>query len=371
MMRILLVGPSNSIHIERWFGALRARGHDVILATQHPPTTGTYPSGSDIRLLSHRGGIGYALNARQLQHLVRDISPDIVNVHYASGYGLTSALAKFTPTVLSVWGSDVFDFPYESWLKKRLVTWNIRRADQIASTSEIMARQVERLVGEFGAPVLVTPFGVDTSLFAPGQRESEADEITVGTVKTLAHKYGIDTLLRAFAIARENSELGRLGLSQKMRLMIVGDGPLRDELTRLAVRLGIDAVTQFVGSVPHSAVPAWLRKFDIYVAASRLDSESFGVAVIEASSCRLPVIVSDAGGLPEVVEEGQTGFVVRRDDPEALAERIEQLVRDPALRMALGMHGRERVLRKYDWQSCVDLMLNCYRETINRAGVRA
>ncbi len=369
-MRILLLGPANSIHIERWFRALHERGHDVTLATQHPPVNGAYPSRSDMRLLPHRGMPGYALNARELKRLAGDISPDVMNVHYASGYGLTSALVKFTPTVLSVWGSDVFDFPYESWFKGKLIRWNLRRADQVASTSEVMARQVGRLVGKLRAPVAVTPFGVDTSLFAPTQKEILRDQITIGTVKTLAHKYGIDTLVRAFAIARASGELGRLGLSGKMRLTIVGDGPLREELPRLAERLGIGAVTRFVGAVAHSSVPSWLGQLDIYVAASRLDSESFGVAVIEASSCGLPVIVSDAGGLPEVVEEGQTGFIVKRDNPEMLAERIERLVRDVGLRTALGARGRELVLRKYDWQACVDRMLGCYQETIERTGVR-
>lgn len=369
-MRILLVGPANSIHIERWFRALRERGHNVTIATQHPPGEGAYPVGSDIRLLPHRGTPGYALNARSLRRLTRDISPDVMNVHYASGYGLTSALVKFTPTVLSVWGSDVFDFPYESWLKGKLIRWNLRRADQVASTSEVMAHQVGRLVGKLRAPVVVTPFGVDTSLFAPTKEEVRTDQITIGTVKTLAHKYGIDTLVRAFAIARASEDLARLGLSRKMRLTIVGEGPLRADLLRLAERLGVGAVTRFVGAVAHSSVPSWLSQLDIYVAVSRLDSESFGVAVIEASACGLPVIVSDAGGLPEVVEEGRTGFVVRRDDPAMLADRIERLVRDAGLRVALGTRGRERVLRNYEWQACVDRMISCYRETIERTGIR-
>lgn len=146
-MRILLLGPANSIHIERWFKALRARGHEVTLATQHPPLSGTYPADADIHLLSFRGLSGYAFNALQLRSIARSVSPDIMNVHYASGYGLTSALTCFSPTVLSVWGSDVFDFPYESWLKGKLIRLNLRRVDALASTSEIMARQVIKLVG--------------------------------------------------------------------------------------------------------------------------------------------------------------------------------------------------------------------------------
>lgn len=363
-MRILLLGPANSIHIERWFKALRTRGHKVTLATQHPPPGGTYPADADIHLLAFRGPSGYALNALQLRSIARSVSPDIMNVHYASGYGLTSALTRFSPTVLSVWGSDVFDFPYESWLKGKLIRLNLRRADALASTSEIMARQVIKLVGPLRVPLFVTPFGVDTEIFRPivGRRASE--HITIGTVKALAHKYGIDTMMRAFALVRERGEVRRLGLSQKMRLLIVGTGEQGEELKSLAYRLGIDTVTRFVGAVSHAEVPLLLNELDIYVAASRLDSESFGVAVVEASSCGVPVIVSDVGGLPEVVENGRTGFVVGRDDPSMLAERIDCLIRDAGLRAALGVRGREFVMKKYDWQKCVDRMLDCYAATI-------
>lgn len=366
-MRILLLGPANSIHIERWFKALRARGHEVTLATQHPPLSGTYPADADIHLLSFRGLSGYAFNALQLRSIARSVSPDIMNVHYASGYGLTSALTCFSPTVLSVWGSDVFDFPYESWLKGKLIRLNLRRVDALASTSEIMARQVIKLVGPLRVPLFVTPFGVDTEIFRPivGRRASE--HITIGTVKALAHKYGIDTMMRAFALVRERGEVRRLGLSQKMRLLIVGAGEQGEELKSLAYRLGIDTVTRFVGAVPHAEVPLLLNELDVYVAASRLDSESFGVAVVEASSCGIPVIVSDVGGLPEVVENGRTGFVVGRDDPNMLAERIDCLVRDAALRAAFGARGREFVMKRYDWQKCVDRMLDCYAATIGYA----
>src|SRR5690606_38202825 len=118
-----------------------------------------------------------------------------------------------------------------------------------------------------------------------------------------------------FALLRQ-----RVG-GELLRLRIVGDGPDRRELESRAAPLG-NAV-QFVGAVPHDDVQQQLQLIDIYVAASR--KESFGVAVIEASACGLPVVVSDADGLSEVVDDGVTGLVVRGASPLALANAIELL----------------------------------------------
>lgn len=356
-MRILLVGPASSVHIQRWYRSLRERGHDVVLATQHPPTDPSVVQG-DIHMLPFRGTAGYWLNAPSLRRLVRTMRPDVLNVHYASGYGLTAAIVRHRPTLLSVWGSDVFEFPYQSWFKGKLLRWNLRRADAIASTSEAMARQVQRLVPEREDRIHVTPFGVDTTAFAPLPRHSSGSEITVGTVKSLADTYGIDTLIRAFALLRADQELVRSGFSDRLRLLIVGEGPSRAALERLACDLDVSDVTNFAGAVPHSQVPEWLNRLDVYVAASRM--ESFGVAVIEASACCVPVVVSDAGGLPEVVEQGRSGYVVEKDRPDLVAERLKRLVVDGELRRSLGAAGRRFVIDRYEWQKCVDRMLSCY-----------
>jgi glycosyltransferase involved in cell wall biosynthesis len=289
--------------------------------------------------------------------VLRRWRPQLVNAHYASGYGTTAALCGVGPLLLSVWGSDVYDFPYENALKGWLVRRNLRRATAVASTSEAMARQVRRLVPDIGE-IAITPFGVDLERFSPAPRP-ENRPLTVGIVKSLAPKYGVDLLVRAFA-----------GLPPACRLLIVGDGPQRAGLEALTRELGIAERTEFAGAVPHADVPRWLNRLDIYAAPSRLDSESFGVAVIEASACALPVVVSDAGGLPEVVRDGETGLVVPRDDVPALQAALLRLVQDAPLRARLGGAGRAHVMRSYAWAHCVDLMERCCERTIAQGARR-
>jgi len=317
----------------------------------------------EVEWLRHNGQRGYVLNVLSLRRLLARWRPDLLNVHYASGYGTTAALSGFAPTLLSVWGSDVFDFPYEGRLKAVLLRWNLRRATAIASTSHAMARQVQRLTPERSS-IAVTPFGVDMQRFAPVPGLRAQGRLTIGIVKSLEPAYGVDLLLRACAGLLGAGDAPEL---QDWRLLVVGGGSQRAELEVLAFELGIGQRTEFVGALPHDEVPFGLNRFDIYVAPSR--SESFGVAVIEASACELPVIVSDAGGLPEVVLDGETGLVVPRENVPALQAALARLLFDSALRARLGRNGRAHVAREYEWNHCVDLMEQAYA-SLTGGGVR-
>jgi glycosyltransferase involved in cell wall biosynthesis len=277
---------------------------------------------------------------------------------------MLATLSGVRPRMVSVWGSDVYDFPTVSPLHRALVRWVLTSADQVASTSHAMADQVRGLLARRGLrrAIAITPFGVDTYRFAPARvRESSANQsLVIGTVKTLAQKYGIDTLIEAFALLRANPSVGPI------RLRIVGDGPQRDALMRLVAARGLSEQVEFVGAVQHDRVPQQLQGFDIYVAASRLDSESFGVAVIEASACECPVVVTRVGGLPEVVRDGETGLIVPRESPQALSDALLRLVADPALRRRLGGAGRIWVQQQYEWSDCVGRMIDLYRSLLSR-----
>lgn len=355
-MRIALLSAASSVHTQRWANAYALRGHEVHLVTQHPSTEGYHHSIVQ-RPLSHIGGAGYLLNGPRLTRLLRELKPDLVNAHYATGYGTLARSIRGVPVVLNVWGSDVFDFPLKSPLHRWWVRRNILAATLVVSTSEVMADRTQALVPERARPRVV-PFGVETGRFQPRSPRAASGTVTIGTVKTLSNKYGIDTLIRAFALARDTMS------GADLRLRIVGDGPERRALSDLAVSLGLVDSIDLIGRVSHEEVPDQLRALDVFVALSRSDSESFGVAVIEASACALPVVVSDAGGLPEVVLNGTTGAVVRRDDPRAAAEAIVRLANSVDLRSQWGSAGRAHVQANYEWERCVDRMEAVLHETV-------
>lgn len=364
-MNLVLLSAASSIHTIRWANGLSEAGVQVHLISQHPLLEPLHPSVKSY-FFPHRGVPGYFTMVPGVCKLLRQLRPELVNAHYASGYATTARLVNYHPWLLSVWGSDVYDFPYKSPLHRWMVTRNLRAADAVASTSHCMAAQTRNLWPQLGN-IAVTPFGVDSTMFAQAAKTVAGQSrqgLIIGTVKTLAPKYGIDTLIHAFALLRHRLQAQAPAIAQGLRLRLVGSGPQQAELQQLAHTLGVAEVTTFVGRVPHTLVPQELAALDIFASLSRLDSESFGVAAIEAGAVGLPVVVSDAGGLPEVVQHGQTGLVVPKDDPSAAAGALLRLVQDPALCQRLGAAGQQHVANNYAWPACVQTMIGVYERTI-------
>ena len=354
--RVLYLANAKSIHTVRWVNAMADAEVDVHLISLEAPKQAFGP-GVTLHLANRdrQFGYGYIANAVWCRNLVAKLKPALLHAHYASGYGTLAALCGFHPTILSVWGSDVYEFPYRSPLHRRLLEFNLRYADRILSTSHAMALHTRKFTAK---PIAVTPFGVDVDKFRPIAMRSMFSEgdLVVGTVKTLAETYGISFLIRAFSLLKQRLP----GVS--LKLLIVGDGPQRSMLEDLARQCGVWPDTRFTGPVTHAEVPRYLNAIDIVVVPSL--AESFGVAAIEASACGKPVVVSDVGGLPEVVEDGVTGLVVKSQDVAAIARAIEQLVTQPELSRKLGEAGRERVERLYEWNTNVRQMLSIYEEVL-------
>jgi glycosyltransferase involved in cell wall biosynthesis len=328
------------------------RGHEVHLITMHPGT-GPFHEGVIQHLLRIPPPLGYYLNWPAARNVVHRIAPHILNAHFASGYGTLSRLIDFHPTLLSVWGSDVYDFPARSPRNEKILRKNLAAADRIASTSHTMRMQTEKFVRP-GAPITVTPFGVELDRFFP-RHVRRPGVITIGTVKKLHPKYGIRFLIEAFA------RILRKGVSgQRLELVLAGKGPQEEELKKLAAKLGVDRWCRFPGFIPHSEVPKVLNTFDIFCAPSVLESESFGVAVVEASACGLPVVVSRIGGLPEVTLDRETGILVPPADPDAIAHALQELIEDPVLRERLGEAGRRFVQSRFNWKDNADTMEKLY-----------
>jgi glycosyltransferase involved in cell wall biosynthesis len=350
-VRLAILAPGNSIHTIKWVNALANRGHQVHLLTMHKSVEDLHENIAE-HLLQFPSPAGYYLNVFLLRRLLNRLMPDFLHAHYASGYGTLARLSRYKPLLLSVWGSDVYDFPEESCLNKYILRKNLASADRISSTSHCMKIQTEKYM-KHKLPIEVIPFGVNTEVFCP-QPNRDIDKITIGMVKKMAPQYGPKFLMEAFDIINKKYP--------NSRLILIGGGPQEEELKRLAHNLGIAEYCNFVGSVLHREVPRWLNQFDIYCAPSTM--ESFGVAVIEASACGLPVIVSRVGGLPEVVQENKTGIIIPPKDVNALVQALETLIKNKELRISMGNAGRIYVQQHYEWEFCVDKMEQLYYQAM-------
>jgi L-malate glycosyltransferase len=351
-MKITYLASASSIHTAKWVNYLSKRGHQIELlsfeaAKEHCGNVTIHRIGRRWPLKMH-----YFSYGRVVRSLVRQFQPDIVHAHYASGYGTLGRLAGCRPYVISVWGSDIFDFPEISPIHRRIVARNLNCADRICSTSHVMAERIRKFCER---EINVTPFGVDCEQFHHKTHPSGSGEFVVGIVKTLEPKYGIEYLLRGFAIFSKRNH--RTGPS---RLVIAGEGSLRNRLESLASDLGIASQTTFLGFVPHESVPEILRRLSVFVAPSISESESFGVAVIEASASGLPVVVSRIGGLLEVARDRVTGIAVPPRDPLAIANALEELEENEHLRTQLGTNGRRFVLSNFEWTENASRMERLY-----------
>jgi glycosyltransferase involved in cell wall biosynthesis len=210
--------------------------------------------------------------------------------------------------------------------------------------------------------VELVPFGVNTEKFRKNKIYQKDNLIRIGTIRTLSKKYGVEYLIRAFAM-----------LSPKysnIRLEIVGDGELMKFLDKLSSELNVRDKVTFHGFVSQLSEEEkyhkLLENLDVFVIPSIIDSETFGVAAVEASAYSIPVVASDVGGLPEVVENEHTGLIVPAKDVEKLAIAIEKLILDENLRKTLGKNGRKRVMKYFNWKDNVQQMISIYNALIEK-----
>ncbi len=359
MAKIFLLAPASSIHSCRWAAGLGQMGHEITLVSQHP-LLNEFSNSRDFKFIELPHGpsdLSYFLNAAFLRRLLQVESPDLLHTHFASGYGTLATLSGYHLRILSVWGSDVYGFPDKSPLHRWIIRKNLESADFVLSTSQVMAKRSLEIaqIRKIG----VTPFGVDTSIFTPKFESRDPGKFIIGTVKTLSETYGIDLLIKSFDTLLRQAPAG----SPELFLRIAGSGPAEKELKELSRRMGLESRVKFLGNIRHSEVPSVLQSLDLFACLSR--SESFGVSVLEAGATGLPSIVSRVGGLPEVLKEGEGGWIVPSEDHEEFAKIIlNENLFDPQVRFKVGLAAREHVVQNYSWRKSLEIMNEFYREWI-------
>ncbi len=358
-MKICYLADINSAHTHKFLDYFKKKGYDIhVISLGNGQYEGVtvhqlHVDDNVMKNTSESGKLGYLKKIKKIKCIVNEIKPDILHAHYASSYGLLGALTNFHPYVISVWGSDVYDFPVKSPIHKMIIKYNLKKADYILSTSNVMKKETEKYTRK---DIKVTPFGVDTNKFFVNKVPH--DEIVIGTIKTLEEKYGIQYLVKAFAkVKEENKDL-------QLQLRIGGKGSQRDYLERLTRELGIEDSVTFLGFLnPHEVIQEF-QNFDISVFPSTLDSESFGVAAVESQACGTPVIVSDAGGLMESTKPGVTSFVARKMDVDDLAEKINKLLQDKELRKTMSENSRKFVEENYSLEKNFQGIENIYKSLV-------
>ncbi len=353
-MNIAVLSAANSSHTVKIVNSLALRGHQITLYSlpEHRDEDGEIDPRVSIVYLPHQS---YSKDHKILRQQLVQSGAQVLYAHYATGYGLLSRKTKFQPTVLAVWGSDVYEFPYKSPVHRYLLKKNLAFPKVIFSTSHAMARQTKQFTRK---PMVITPFGVDVDAFCPCEETREEDTIRFGYLKTIAPVYGTKDLIHAFGLLTQR--LPNLSL----RLDLYGGGEQLEEMKGLATDLGLSESVTFHGRLPHEQAPAVLRQMDVLCVPSL--RESFGVSAVEAMACGIPCIVSMADGLQEVTVDGVTGLSVPCGDANALCDAMEKLALDADLRHQMGKAGRQHVLEQYDWQKNVTIIEQALQDALSK-----
>ncbi|MEG1410453.1 MAG: glycosyltransferase family 4 protein [Terrisporobacter sp.] len=344
MNTICYLADASNPHTIKWCNYFKERGFDIhVISLNEGSIDGVtvYNFNFDVKELKNESPfkkMKYITVLSSIKKIIKEIKPDILHAHYASSYGMLGSLLNYHPYVISVWGTDIYDFPNGGFIQNKIIKHNLKKADYIFSTSKDMARETSKYTDKH---IYITPFGIDMDVFKPIEnKENKDDTFVIGTIKTLEKKYGIEYLIKAFKdVKDDNSE-------KKIVLKIGGSGSQMDNLMNLTKELNLQSDIKFLGRIPLDKVSDTFNTFDVAVFPSL--RESFGVAALEAQSCEVPVIVSNVGGHPEVVENNQTGIIIPSENTTELKDAIIKIIENEETRIKMGKNGRKFVEKNYE-----------------------
>jgi sugar transferase (PEP-CTERM/EpsH1 system associated) len=264
-----------------------------------------------------------------------------------------------------VHGRDVFDLEGKN-RKYNLLRKSIRPlVGKYTTVSRDLRKWLIEAIGVSPDKVVQIYNGVDQDRFHPGERQPglapagflDDKCMVIGTVGRLAAVKDQATLVRAFALLRKQASAET---AQRLRLVLVGDGPSRGELEKLVAELELGEQAWLAGD--REDIPEMLRLFDLFVLPSL--GEGISNTILEAMATGLPVVATRVGGNPELVGDDKNGRLVQPGDPDALARLLREMVETPELRRDMGAAGLERVRRHFDWNRTVERYLAVYDELL-------
>jgi glycosyltransferase involved in cell wall biosynthesis len=300
--------------------------------------------------------------------LIEQHDIQLIHSHFGPILGFGGMLARLStgrPLVASFRGMDLlvdrgihYGLRRDAFYERSLFAL-LRNVDVSTYASDFMLREAVRL----GVPpetAITIRKGVDLDRFhvvddrEALRRELGVDTPMILTVAGLIPRKGVDTVLRALALLRSTHEF---------TLVVCGEGPERGVLEELSDRLDIADRVLFKGRIGRAEIPRYFSACDVFVLASRL--EAAGNVLLEAMASGRPVVCTDSGGPPEYVLDGETGFVVPRDDPPAMADRFRTLLDHPALREGLGEKARFRAESEHPYTVLVSGFLSAYQQALH------
>lgn len=270
-----------------------------------------------------------------------------LTLYPAGVLAVTARLARIASrTFVTIHGTDalsVLDHMRHRWIRSFILS----NVDGVFFNSDSTREKVVAAYGSVRSPQTVYPGTPAVEEPDPQGPDVETSaSLIVLTVTRLVQRKGIEDLIEAVSTLPE------------VDLWIVGDGPERESLERLAQERDAEDQVHFFGQVPNRELATLYAQCDVFSLPSRHlesagDVEGLGLVSLEAQQFGTPVIGTDSGGIPETIEDGETGFVVSERSPESINEVIEDLLSDPELLDELSQKAKETVERRFSWNQSI------------------
>lgn len=352
--------------------ALAARGHQIHFIAYsmpfrlghvaenisfHEVSVNTYP-------LFEYPPYSLALTSKMV-HVAQHEQLDLLHVHYAIPHATSAVLARQilatkglrVPVVTTLHGTDITlvgrDASFES-----VVTYSIEESDGVTAVSDYLRRETHAHFCT-DCEIEVIPNFIDTDRFQRMNKEHFKQALCPGGEKVMIHVSNFRPVKRAPETVRVLHRLREEDLPVK--LLLVGDGPDRTKAERLAQELGVAQDVRFLGK--QEPVEEILSIADVFLIPS--GSETFGLAALEAMACHVPVVASDIGGLPELVQEGENGFLCPLGDIDAFTDRTRQILTDDALQARMAESARRHAVEDFGLDQIIPYYEHYYERVLD------
>jgi len=296
---------------------------------------------------------------RALSTWLRANRVDVVNTHSSTDSWLAALALRMQRSSVPIVRTRHISAPVPRGL---LSNWlYMRAAERVITTGEALKNELVAFNGYSAARIESVPTGVDPGRFRPGERKAmraryglPQEKVLVGIVATLRSWKGHLDLLEAMT-----------RLPERIELVIVGDGPMREALEQRVAGLGLKGRVRMQGQ--QADVLPWLRALDIFALPSYAN-EGVPQALVQAMLVELPCVTTPIGGIPELAEHERTALLVTPRDPVALAAAIERLADNEGLRRELGEAARKHCVEGYSYERMLDRMEAIFRDVAGKTG---
>ena len=352
-MRLCFIGTAASSHVLKWIKYFVEKNHEVSLISlgfvKKVPIGGLKVfSVKPHDFMNPNNIIKVVSLFKTINRMIAKINPDLIHAHQISALAYIVPFLRVHPYILSAWGSDVLIKRYKSKIHSFLASNAIKKADLLHCDGIKTLRALENL----GAPsnrIICVNFGVDIDTFSPEKKDTKYRQAlgigngpTVISTRALSPIYNVETLISA--IPRVVREI------KNANFLICGDGPLKGKLEKLSRKLNISDHTFFTGNISVEELPIYVASSDIYVSTSLSDA-GLAISTGEAMACGLPVIITEDPDNRDWIDDGVNGFIVPVKNPDVLADRIIELIKNKHLRMEFGELNRNIIIERNNYNT--------------------